>query len=134
MSHTPKRALIVDDEEEICYSLNKYFNRRIEADTVITFDGDQALELINKNKFDIVFMDIKMPVMNGLEATSEIRKAGFTELPVIALTASAFETDHQKCMDAGMDDFMAKPIKSENIKLMIHKWVQSIANQPLCNQ
>ena len=122
------RVLVVEDNRVNQLLIMKIL-QKLGFNPTLAENGQEALDrVLHDGPFDIVFMDLKMPVMDGLEATNEIRKAGFTDLPVIALTASAFETDHQKCMDAGMVDFMTKPIKSINIKLMIHKWAQSIVS------
>jgi len=81
--------------------------------TIVTAsDGSEALELLSSQTFDIVLMDVQMPVMDGLTATRLLRKRPGPEskLPVIALTANVFAEDKQKCIDAGMDGFVGKPI------------------------
>ena len=75
-------------------------------------DGLEALEIFSAapDNFDVIFMDMEMPEMNGLESTDAIRKKGFTDIPIIAMTASTRDEDKKKCMDAGMDGFITKPI------------------------
>ena len=68
--------------------------------------------MVNQGGFDLVLMDIKMPVMDGLEATAKIKEA-HPELPVVALTANAFDSDRQLALNAGCDDFLSKPVSSE---------------------
>ena len=75
-------------------------------------NGLEAIELVEKGHYDVVLMDIKMPVMDGMEATKKI-KALHPNLPIIAVTANAFDSDRQLAFDAGCDDFLAKPISSE---------------------
>ena len=75
-------------------------------------NGQEAVELAEKGGYDIVLMDIKMPIMDGLEATRAIKKS-HPELPVVALTANAFDSDRQLAMEAGCDDFLSKPVSSE---------------------
>lgn len=68
--------------------------------------------MVDKTKYDIVLMDIKMPVMDGLEATKAIKEK-YPDLPVVALTANAFDSDRQLAFDAGCNDFLSKPVSSE---------------------
>jgi signal transduction histidine kinase/HPt (histidine-containing phosphotransfer) domain-containing protein len=95
----------------------------------ITVNGREALDAMDKKKYDIVFMDVMMPEMDGLEATQEIRrrqKAGTLEnyqSPiVIAMTAQAMQGDREKCLAAGMDDYLAKPIRPGDVRNMVDKW------------
>jgi len=108
------KILIVDDEEEACYALNKYFNRRIEADTVITFDGDQALELINKNKFDVAFMDINLPGKDGLAIIEEVKQKN-KHTAFITVTGYGSQELIQKARKLGVVDYFKKPVKPEEI-------------------
>jgi len=108
------KILIVDDEEEVCYALNKYFNRRIEADTVITFDGDQALELLNKNRFDVVFMDINLPGKDGLSIIEEA-KPNNRHTAFITITGYGSQELIQRVRKLGIVDYFRKPVKPEEI-------------------
>jgi len=90
----------------------------------IVEDGKAALEKVRTGAYDLVLMDIQMPEMNGLDATKAIRQAGFAEIPVIAMTASAFEKDRKMCLDAGMNDFISKPLKQTDLLRMIFKWTK----------
>ena len=75
------------------------------------------------DNYDLIFMDIQMPVMDGLEATRVIRKRGFKSVPIIALTAHALIDDRAKCLDAGMNDYVTKPIQREIVYRLIEKYV-----------
>lgn len=89
-------------------------------------NGKEALENYTAapNSYDLIFMDIQMPEMDGLEATSAIRKKPATHhIPIVAMTANAMKGDREKCLEAGMDDYIAKPIKREIVFEMIEKWV-----------
>ena len=90
--------------------------------------------------FDLIFMDVQMPVMDGLTATQRIRQWEQTQfgsvgnesmqhVPIIAMTANALTGDREKCLDAGMDDYIAKPIKRDGVFLMVSKWVMGEPEQ-----
>jgi CheY-like chemotaxis protein len=91
-----------------------------EAD--LAADGLEALDLVNKKTFDVILMDVQMPKMDGLEATRIIKKR-FPERPfIIAMTANALQTDLQICIDAGMDDYISKPFKLDDLVNKLEKW------------
>ncbi len=85
-------------------------------------NGLEAVELVQSGKYDLILMDMQMPEMGGVEAAEEIRKLGIT-LPIIAVTANAFASDREMCIQAGMDDFLTKPIKKKLLFEVINKWV-----------
>ncbi len=87
-------------------------------------NGREAIEKLTKtdDPFDLIFMDIQMPVMDGLEATRIIRSGGYGDVPIVALTASAMEEDRISCLKVGMDDYLVKPIRMEVVKEVIEKW------------
>lgn len=118
LARTPAREkpkiLIVDDEEDICISLNRYLQKRVEADIVITFDGHQARELISKNRFDIVFTDIKLPGKDGLTVIAETRdKARDTVFLVLTGYLSTELIQHAR--QAGVTEYFHKPMRLEDI-------------------
>jgi CheY-like chemotaxis protein len=81
---------------------------------VVTGNGREALEALEKESFDLVFMDVQMPVMDGFEATAAIRKnegSSGVRVPVVALTAHAMKGDREKCQAGGMDGYLTKPIR-----------------------
>ena len=105
-----KKILIAEDNDSnyilMTYILKKYYQFERAK------NGQEAVEMAEKNAYDRVLMDIKMPIMDGLEATKAIR-AALPDLPIIALTANAFDSDRQLAMDAGCNDFLSKPVSSE---------------------
>ena len=92
-------------------------------------DGAVALEAFEKEPVDLVLMDCQMPVMDGFTATSRIRNSGRPNagLPIIALTAFAMAEDRRRCLDAGMDDYLTKPLDSARLKLTLVKWLRAPA-------
>ena len=85
-------------------------------------NGQEAVLMVEEGGFDLVLMDIKMPIMDGLEATAKI-KAKHPDLPVVALTANAFDSDRQLALKAGCDGFLSKPISSEKCLTTIAKCI-----------
>jgi two-component system sensor histidine kinase/response regulator len=88
-------------------------------------DGKEAVEKFTSSPedFDLIFMDVMMPDTDGLQATRAIREKGFYTIPIIALTAAAMKGDKERCLEAGMDDYIPKPIKRELVFEIIEKWV-----------
>lgn len=95
---------------------------------VTVYNGKEALEVLEKKSFDIVLMDIQLPEMDGFEATKRIReneeKTG-GHLPVIALTAHAMKGDRERCVEAGMDGYLTKPLKPENLYEILDQWASN---------
>ena len=90
---------------------------------VLARNGIEAVEKFYGEKFDLVLMDVQMPEMSGFEATAKIRETeGACRTPIIALTAHAMSGDRERCLDAGMDDYLAKPIDSSTLIAMIEKY------------
>ncbi len=86
-------------------------------------DGALALQAVKENEYDLIFMDMRMPNMDGLESTRKIRAYG-ADLPIIALTANAFDDDRNACFDSGMNDFMTKPVSAEELSAMVQEWTK----------
>jgi CheY-like chemotaxis protein len=115
-----KKVLVAEDNDSnfilMTYILKKYY----EYDRAR--NGQEAVDMVEKNAYDIVLMDIKMPVVDGLTATKTIKEK-CPDLPVIALTANAFDSDRQAAFEAGCDDFLSKPVSSELCIQTIRKYL-----------
>jgi two-component system sensor histidine kinase/response regulator len=96
----------------------------------VASNGEDAVKIFTAEpeKFDLILMDIQMPQMNGLDATRLIREKGFSDIPIVAMTAQSMKGDREKCLGAGMNDYMAKPIKREMVFEMVKKWCLNIHN------
>ena len=91
---------------------------------VVAENGRQALEKLEKGNFDLIFMDIQMPEMDGYQATRAIRRDDrFKHIPVVAMTANAMKGDRDKCFDAGMDDYISKPIIPGRLYTILQEWL-----------
>ena len=92
-------------------------------------DGQQALDLARKNGYDLILMDMQMPIMNGLDATQAIRADSMNrEMPILAMTANAFDDDRQACIDAGMNDHIAKPVDPQKLYETLLMWLEKRGN------
>jgi CheY-like chemotaxis protein len=108
------RILIAEDDATNRLVVSKML-REFDIETCIVTDGAQAVEAMLEAEYDLVLMDVQMPVMDGHAATRAIRSGGFTSLPIIALTANAFPEDARLCREAGMSDFLAKPLRKQTL-------------------
>ncbi|MEN9757673.1 MAG: hypothetical protein RL755_1860, partial [Pseudomonadota bacterium] len=98
----------------------------------IANDGKEAIYMINNKYYDIVLMDMQMPVMDGVSATIEIRKdPKFTHLPIVAMTANAMPQDKENCKNAGMNDYISKPIDPEELFRALLKWIRPTLKEEL---
>jgi PAS domain S-box-containing protein len=90
----------------------------------VATDGSQAIEMVRQTHYDLVLMDMHMPIMDGVTATRELRRdPRFASLPIVAMTANVMENDRQLCLEAGMNDHVAKPIEPEQLLAALIRWI-----------
>lgn len=122
------RVLLVDDNAinqlvacEMLVSLG--------AEVACTGDGEEALAALEAERYELVIMDVQMPVLNGLDATREWRRReaerGLGHVPIVALTANAMPADRDRCLASGMDDYLAKPVRREQLAAILKRWAGS---------
>ncbi len=129
------RVLVVEDNpvnQMVAKALLGKFGCRVD----LAFDGLEALEVLGRQRYDLVFMDCQMPRMDGFTATAKIRlreaeEPGVIKVPVIALTANALSGDKERCLAAGMDDYVAKPFSQERIAEVLRLWLPEGAGVPV---
>ena len=114
------RVLLVEDNK-INQKTTKIMHEKAEFIVEVASDGQEALENFKEQEFDLIIMDIQMPVMNGFEASEEIRRKN-KEVPIIALTAYGLKGDRDKCIESGMNDYLAKPYKMQDLYDIMKKY------------
>jgi signal transduction histidine kinase/CheY-like chemotaxis protein len=121
-THPGARVLIVEDNEvnqKVALRVLRTFG--IEAQ--LAADGAQAVTMARQQPFDLIFMDCQMPVLDGFEATRAIR--AFSRVRIVAMTANALTGDRERCLEAGMDDYLTKPLRRDLLAAMLERWLPS---------
>ncbi len=125
---TEKLSILLAEDNVSNAKLMSRLLKQYGHDVICVENGRQAVDAVNRFEFDALIMDIQMPVMNGKEASIAIRKAGFVNVPIIALTACASAAEREECMNAGMDAFISKPINIDDIENNIRKIIEAKKN------
>jgi CheY-like chemotaxis protein len=115
-------VLLVDDEAMTQFYVKRLLEKQ-GVEVSVAENGEQALVMLTEANFDCVLMDVQMPAMDGVEATNKIRSSniGHKDIPIIAMTAYAMSGDREKFLDAGMDDYISKPVDKDELFDSIRK-------------
>lgn len=122
----PQIKLLVAEDNIVNQKVVQGILRKINADVKMVDNGVKAVEALSKEEYDLVLMDMQMPELDGLEATLKIRqlKNNMGNVPIIALTANAMKEDEDKCYEAGMNDYVAKPVKADLLIDKVNYWAK----------
>lgn len=130
-SFSQELEILLVDDNPINMILNKRMMESLAPDAVLTeaVNGMQALEACQKKYFSIILMDVQMPVMNGIEATEQIRMLpGYDKIPIIGVTAGNIAGEREKCLGSGMADFLPKPFKKSDLQEILQKYIGADSN------
>lgn len=117
-----RKKFLLAEDYLINQKLFKKILNNLNIDVVTADNGEEAVELVKKEKFDLILMDLQMPIMNGFDASIKIRELGI-KTPIIAVTANAVEGEKENCIAVGMNDFLAKPFKRIDLVELFSKWI-----------
>jgi len=89
-------------------------------------NGAEAVAKVMTGRYDLIFMDVQMPVMDGFQATRQIRSLGAesSSIPIVAVTANAFQSEREKCFSFGMDDYLTKPVDKDRLQQALRRWAR----------
>lgn len=119
-------SILVVEDYPVNQELTKELLEMMGCEVEVVESGQEAIEAVKRNNYDMIFMDIQMPDMDGYEATKEIRRIekSAKHVPIIALTANALQGDREKCLSAGMDDYVSKPFRAAELETILKKFLQ----------
>ena len=127
LKNPPGRILVVEDHPASQY-VAKSLLESLDCTVSVASTGAEAMELLGRENFDLVFMDCQLPGMDGYETTRRMRTVLHRYIPVVAITANAMVDDKQRCLEAGMDDFLPKPFTKSVLSDLLCKWLVPGAN------
>ena len=121
------RKLLVVEDNLVNQQVARGRLEKMGFDVHVAENGATALEMLNQERYDLIFMDCQMPVLDGYQATRRIRETeqreASTRIPIVAMTAHAMAGDRDQCLRAGMDDYVSKPFKTEELKSILERWL-----------
>jgi PAS domain S-box-containing protein len=129
----PQRILVAEDNGTNQIVIKGMLKLVGYTDVTLVEDGQQVLDAVSRERFDAILMDCRMPVMDGYEATARLRADG-RRLPIIALTANVSQEQRQKCLAAGMDDFLSKPMEASQLAQVLERWTATPAEAVFARQ
>jgi CheY-like chemotaxis protein len=120
--------ILVAEDNPVNQRVAKLQVQRLGFDVDVVENGEAALAALEQQFYSMVLMDCQMPRMDGYEATRELRRRqhGGRHVPVVAMTANAFAADREACLQAGMDDYLSKPVELRALEEVLHRWAQPV--------
>ena len=118
----PPRILMAEDNM-INQRVGKLILQRAGFNIDLAGDGMETLEAHKKQPYDLILMDCQMPIMDGFEASREIRRLALPQPAIVAVTANALVGERERCLNAGMDDYLSKPFQAEQLVAIVIKWI-----------
>lgn len=123
IQNLPKLDILLAEDNHINQRVAKHMLERLQQNVTITDNGRLALKKLDEQSFDLIFMDCRMPEMDGYETTRRIRRhPSHSKIPIVALTANATSKDRERCLSAGMDDYLSKPVIQSDLIQILQKW------------
>jgi PAS domain S-box-containing protein len=124
-----RASILVAEDNPVNQRVATRLLEKMGYSVMVASSGKEAVEAVIANQFDLVLMDCQMPGMDGFEATRELRRlesAGGRRTTIVAMTANAMRGDRERCLDAGMDDYLSKPVKPKNLVAVLDRWLQPV--------
>ena len=125
------RRVLLAEDNPVNQLVARSLLARLGCEVEVASNGEQALQMLDGARFDLVLMDCMMPGLDGYETTAEIRRrerAG-ARLPIVAMTASAMQGDRERCLAAGMDDYLSKPVTRDVLAGVLTRWAPEVARR-----
>ena len=128
----PHGLILLAEDNIVNQRVAQRLVQRLGHHVVVVANGEQALAEAGRQRFDAILMDCQMPVMDGFEAARAIRRleAPGTRVPIIALTAEALAGDRERCLQAGMDDYLSKPVRGDQLRATLARWMAGTQDRP----
>lgn len=128
----PRPRVLVTEDNAVNQKVAQRMLERLGFDSDLACDGQEALDHLDRTDFDLILMDCQMPRMDGFEAVARIRDRhdDRAEIPIIGVTANAMEGDRDRCLQAGMDDYLSKPLNLATLEVMLKKWTGTRSRRP----
>jgi two-component system sensor histidine kinase/response regulator len=125
------RRILLAEDDLACQKLAVCVLTKAGYSVELAENGKHVIEKVQQDSYDLILMDMQMPITDGIVATMTIRQLGYRTIPIIGLTANAFKKDHDRCLAAGMNDYVSKPVAPsallEKIKHWIHKSMETLS-------
>jgi CheY-like chemotaxis protein len=121
----PQGRILLAEDNPVNQKVALGMLRRLGLEADVVANGRAAVERATAEPYDLILMDVQMPEMDGFEATRALRRdpPPGARIPIIAMTANAMSGDRERCLEAGMDDYLAKPVKIDQLRTMIERWM-----------